>query len=190
MILIGSLREGPYNSYELSLCLSGGGDIPLPEHPKHILAVGSIALHLHLEQRPDNIISKSGLHFRCISLQVVVFEKFQDKRGNFLEMNDFSTHSPMLSCKLQFLPHISSPSSQISNTKGSHFFMMNVLRTHSPMLSSKMHLLSGIFQIQLFEEKIWGKNSISEDNIGLWELKTFLSKHKPAFVQNFSNLTT
>ena len=31
-------------------------------------------------------------------------------------------------------------------------------------------------QIQLFAEEIWGKNSIFQDNIGLWVLKTFVLK--------------
>ena len=38
----------------------------LPWPLQHILAVGSLALHLHLGHRPNNTIWRRGLHFRCI----------------------------------------------------------------------------------------------------------------------------
>ena len=37
----------------------------------------------------------------------------------------------------------------------------------------------GMFQIQLLEEEMWGKNCIFQNNIGVWVLKTFISKNDP-----------
>ena len=114
------MGEGSYYLYELSVCLSGRGRHP----PQHILAVGSIVLHLHLGHKPDNIISGRGLYFRHIPLSltptpcpiptaphlnckfhfqtplhIVRFEKFHDKKGPFFQDEHFEYSK--LVCYLQ-----------------------------------------------------------------------------------------
>ena len=55
----------------------------------------------------------------------------------------------------------------------------------------KMQFLSGIFQMQLLVEEIWGRNCIFQDNIRLWVLEVFvLEKITPFFSCDFSNVTT
>ena len=85
--------------------------------------------------------------FPISPLHIVRFKKFQHKRGSLFERNIFSTHSFMLSSKLQLLPYISAPCSQIWNIprqKWVIFFKTNILSMYTPMLSLKRQLLPHI----------------------------------------------
>ena len=89
---------------------------------------------------------------------MVRFEKFQDKRGLFFEVNILSltTRGGDMGQKLHFQDNIGVWVLKIFASKNDLFCL-------------------GIFQIQLFWEEIWDKNCIFQDNMGLWVVNIFNS---------------
>ena len=87
------------------------------------------------------------------------------KRGHFLKWNVLSSHSPMLSWKMQFVPHISSPISwiwTILRLKGGPFVWGKHFEYQHPYVILKMQLLP---HISSPSSQIWTTSRLKEGHL-------------------------
>ena len=92
---------------------------------------------------------KKGSIFPISPLQVVRFEKFQDKWRSFFKMNALSTHTPMLSWKKQFLPHISSHSQMWKILRQKQVFLRWMFWVPTPLCYLEKYSFCPISSLQV-----------------------------------------